>query len=402
MSNIEHGNTRDTVVIFGPFVLPDKNAAAQQAIGRAMLFQQCGYQVVLVGKDPQVGALDLSEGLKVNGFVSYRLNYPNSTRQWMRELYQIKDYCSILEKVGMESVFAIVDMDIAFLAKSRLRKLAGKNGIRYIVDTMDWIPKSERSFPSNLVKDLDTWVRMKRQNVKAGNVICVSRFLDDYYRQRGCNCIQLGVLIDKRGEKWKSSFTYQPNKPLRLVYAGSPGSIGYKERIDWVVKAVCELGEEGIGLAFQILGITREQFLKHCPEFQDREFFMNHIVFEGRVPHEDCLQAVRAADFSVLIRENKFEMNAGFPTKLAESLACGTPVMATDTSNILDFIGQGEEIGVVPSRISYDCTKETLRRICGFSQERLREMHQNCLNFSKLDCNQYVAQFEAFLDKVGR
>lgn len=48
------------------------------------------------------------------------------------------------------------------------------------------------------------------------------------------------------------------------------------------------------------------------------------------------------ADFSIFVRPDRRSSHAGFPTKLAESLAAGTPVITNNTGDIGLYLKDGE------------------------------------------------------------
>ena len=60
-------------------------------------------------------------------------------------------------------------------------------------------------------------------------------------------------------------------------------------------------------------------------------------------PHAELPNLIAEADFTVLMRPNKRYTNAGFPTKLVESLASGVPVIANLTSDIGWAVRDGRE-----------------------------------------------------------
>ena len=47
---------------------------------------------------------------------------------------------------------------------------------------------------------------------------------------------------------------------------------------------------------------------------------------------------VKKADYSIIIRDNNLVTRAGFPTKFVESVACGTPVICNDNSDLKEWI----------------------------------------------------------------
>jgi glycosyltransferase involved in cell wall biosynthesis len=75
-----------------------------------------------------------------------------------------------------------------------------------------------------------------------------------------------------------------------------------------------------------------------------RVYIGKRTEFLGQASHIKAIQEVKAADWSIIIREDNKVVKAGFPTKVVESISCGTPVIANDFSNILDYLNDKNSI----------------------------------------------------------
>lgn len=69
------------------------------------------------------------------------------------------------------------------------------------------------------------------------------------------------------------------------------------------------------------------------------------VLFTGELPNEELLYWYSAADMLVLASSRE-----GWPNVLLESMACGTPVVATNVGGIPEIIGQGVAGRLVPTR----------------------------------------------------
>ena len=69
------------------------------------------------------------------------------------------------------------------------------------------------------------------------------------------------------------------------------------------------------------------------------------VRFLGHVPHEELRQVYGVADVSVLASASE-----GWPNVVLESMACGTPVVATDVGGISEIIGPPESGTVLAER----------------------------------------------------
>lgn len=385
------------IIYIGQIIPPDKNAVAQRVYANAKLLKKCGYIPIIIGCDKNITCLKRIDD--VYSFETYVLPYPTTTKQWVYRMISIKQYIKIFNKVGKENIKAVITCDLQSIAQIKMQKYLNKNKIIYIEDTMEWIRHSRKKSLKSIIKDIDTFFRMKFIHLKTKNIICISDFLFKYYKNKNCNVVNIPVLIDYYDKKWDIKMKYIPNKVRKFVYAGDAGSIGYKERLDKVMIAACQLLESGYNIVVEIIGITKSEFEKKCPNIAKNKNFTKIARFFGRQPHSFCLEKIKQADFSILIRENTREMKAGFPTKLSETLRLGTPPLIT-------FIGDFENY----LTDNVDCIKllntsiqeiyNAMRKICEFDDEKLISMHNNCLSNHKFDITNYENQFKEFLNKI--
>jgi len=96
------------------------------------------------------------------------------------------------------------------------------------------------------------------------------------------------------------------------------------------------------------------------------------------LPQAAVGQLVGKADFTVLVREDRRQSNAGFPTKFVESFASGTPVIANLTSDLGQHLRDGET-GLVCESNRVDSLAATLRRALALDVDAKRRMRAGCL-----------------------
>ncbi len=386
---------KNKIIYIGQFIPPDGNAVAQRVYANACLFAELGYEVVLVGCDKGASAVQRRTDGK---FDTYVTPYPGSIRAWLRRCVSVKDYLKIIDE--LDDVFLVVTCDLQAIAQSRLRRALKKRRIRYAEDTMEWIRRSRNRNIRTIIKDLDTRFRMSRQHIKTHNIISISQYLHQYYIDRGCNSVNIPVLIDYHAAKWQDPVhLYTPNQVRTLIYAGDAGSIGYKERIDKVVECACALYSEGKPLRVEMIGLDRDAFVRQCPAIAADPNFDHVAVFYGRQSHEFCLQKIRQSDASIIIRENSLEMQAGFPTKLSESLRLGVPPMLTNIGGYDRYVTDGKDCFFVRDT-EMTTIRETLETFLSLTDAELLQMHTNCRENRQFHYENYVEEVKQFIENM--
>lgn len=381
------------VIYIGTIFFPDKNAASQRATMICKSYRDNGKIPIMIGVSKDNVNNNILETFEIhNGFDTYEMPYPKSNIDWIKRLYDIGPILKIIDKYGAQNIHSIIIMDYMFVALWRLMRYASKKNIRIVVDTVDWFNKSEYRFPKNIVKDLDTFFRMRYIHKKSQYMIAISKYLFNYYKNNVENIVMIPGTVDMNDEKWKEIEPYQGNNILTLGYAGDPGKKFERERLDWLIRIVAELNQKGKRISLIMAGVEKETIKKNKPELFELDGLEGNIFFLGKIPHKNCLNMISTCDFSVIIRENILVNRAGFPTKLSESFACSTPVISTPTSNISDYITNGVN-GFLTEDFTFDSIKNVIEKIVNLDKETIYKIHENTKTVNAL-------KYEYFNDKI--
>lgn len=390
----------NTILYFGGFELPDKNAAAQRAISISKSLRDIGFKVVLFGLSKvlseQDGIAELSS--TIHGIEMRERAYPRTVGLWINHLFSCEQEIEIIKKTP--SIKAVICYNYPAIVLWRINNFCVSKNITLIADVTEWYSPSAKGFPLNVIKNIDTYLRMQYVQPKLKNIMCISKFLYDYYKHRVSNCVLLPGTIDQTDEKWQKSIAYMPNTPFTLGYAGDPGIKCEKERIDLLISAVCELNAEGYSCHLKVAGFEQASFEMEYSQLVNRAFYKECIHYFGRLSHKECLQLIRSVDYSVIVREDKRATSAGFPTKLSESFACGTPVISTPSSNVADFIIQGQN-GIITKDFSYESLVEAIKSAVSSTQFGLIEQHRLVSKHNKLEYKQYTDIIEKFINRYS-
>ena len=231
---------------------------------------------------------------------------------------------------------------------------------------------------------------MKVVHKKIDGIIAISRFLYNYYNN--INRILAPPLVDISNPKWNRSREIIANENLTLVYAGSPGN-GGKDRLDLIISSVIKVKAK---ITLKLVGLTKEQYENSFGVIPDNT---QNIIFLGRVPHTIAIKEIQDSDFQIFLREKNITTNAGFPTKFAESIANGTPVLTNLSSNISDYLIDGKNGYIVKSLNDTDIY-DTIRKVSSLPKETIIKMKHNCIEDTQFDYKSYLNKFRIFLDSL--
>ena len=318
---------KSIIFYVGNFDKPELNAAGKRVYGNALILEKLGNKVILIGKH-KGSSVDIRPTLYGKGILFY--SFPNVS------LVKTTEYIDFLKKIisleGKPSIIIRYGTPGLALFDKKLNTFCKMEKVKVIADVVDWLPSGGKSLIFNIVKGIDTYLEKAVFNKKSDGIIAIGSYLEKYYKQAGCKTVVLPPVVSH----YKENIT--DNTSIRIVYAGIPFRLGrivkdsseVKDRLDLAVKAIVESANRGANVVLEVYGITEEQYLTAYPAHQ---FFLRDnkssetVIFYGRKDMNEVQEIVNKADFSILLRDRNRATMAGFPTKVVESLSCGTPVI---------------------------------------------------------------------------
>lgn len=298
------------------------------------------------------------------------------------------------------STSAIILSNIYFDYSGCLIKLSRKYNVPLIVNEVEWYEEDNDCFsgPFGKVKLLQNRIALTNIHVRMKNIIAISSLLDEYYTSHACNTVRIPTIIDMAEYSDYKNFCCS-NEKLTIAYAGSPA------KKDYVGNALIALSmledEERKRICLHFYGATKETFIDLGLQESILNKLSSSVVFHGRIPHEEVKKQVSKADFTILLRPNKRYANAGFPTKVGESMACCIPVIGNITSDLGEFYVDGYNAIVCEDETPESCV-EAFRKGLSLTEEKKNEMRRNAYETAvkKFDLCNYMDAMMDFLKKA--
>ncbi|MFC4762380.1 glycosyltransferase family 4 protein [Dyella koreensis] len=114
--------------------------------------------------------------------------------------------------------------------------------------------------------------------------------------------------------------------PLEVIFIGYFGSMEPDRGVDDLIAAVQELRGEGMAIELLLGGRVRP----------DMDLRQPGIRYVGNVPFEHMPTMLACCDLLSVPYRRSAIMDAGASNKIAEAIACGRPLVATRTPNLID------------------------------------------------------------------
>lgn len=379
-------NKRLNILYVGGFELPDKNAAAQRVIANGKLLRSLGHEVKYLGANKEDHFAKLEESYKKHyDFDTWSVPYPKTFTQWIDYVTKINNIINLVKFQNIKPDI-IITYNFPAISSSKLISYCKKNKIKLIGDITEWYGHKVKSL-LGIFKYIDSELRMRYYNKKLDGLICISKYLYEYYKNSVRKTIQLPPLVDLTDEKWKVDILPKKDKRV-IVYAGTPGG---KDKINLLIDFMLRIENISKLLEFRIIGISKKEFFSKYNYYSNaqKDAIYKFSVYLGRLPHKEVIKEVTNADFSAFLRENNKTNNAGFPTKFVESISCGTPVLTNRTSNIEDYLIEGKN--------GYWINSGNKDLVYILKSDNISQIKNFCKLCNEFDYQQYTEIFEDLL-----
>lgn len=320
------------IAIIGHFTFADDSAASLRVRGVAAALLQAGHRVTIVDHaaggpvSGQPWRMDSLDGTSFEGVSldNYRDGKFGRGPAGFRGLFLGDTPAGWLcERQERPDLIIVYGTHLGFLL--RLQPLCKRLGIPIVLDVVEWYAAQDLPLGRFGPFALSNSIAMRWISQRADGVIAISRRLEQHYRKRGLPVLRLPPLFATTALQPKWS---EEAGALSLCYAGSPGQ---KEAFDVIAQAMMAAGKAGSRVSFEIVGVTQErwQALAGTTDFGDAT-----VRCWGRVPNARAREIVASCNYSLVIRRPRRSNQFGFPSKYAESLSLGTPVIANEFSDI--------------------------------------------------------------------
>lgn len=168
-----------------------------------------------------------------------------------------------------------------------------------------------------------------------------------------------------------------------------------------LINSLCAILPEHQNFQLVVAGVDSDSGKAFFDNPTDFDCFADNFVFLGRIPQEMVPSIYHISDFSAIIREPSRKNTAGFPTKMAESMVSGCPILLNYTSDLAQYAIDGQNAVVIPD-YTIESIKDGLKRISQFSDEDIKRMKTNTLNIGKsvFDYRNYIDKTERFISSL--
>ena len=378
------------------------SASCTHVRNRARFFNNIGYEVYGLSECPK----NECDKVEDTDFLKYVYMKPIHGKGKVRGAGWIADqflgihtYNEIIRALKFISPDIIILYELnSIVAEERIRAYCERHNIRLIIEVTEWMEVENRKeiATRGIVWQKD--IQKRYIDKRCGNIIAISEFLYEHYRNQGCNVIRLPPLVYDFADK-DQVFRDRDAVKLRQVKLVFAGTTDFKDYLEPMLKAIRKINNNEIKIIFDVVGPSPDAIESMLECSSPTQYGINCY---GRLSHENTLSIVRKADFSVLMRENKRYAKAGVSTKFVEAMSLAVPSICTAVGGTDAFVTDGVD-GVLIKDNSVHEVLDKLMQIVNMDSSKILQMKLNALNTAKqvFSEGQYYYVAKCFLEGEG-
>lgn len=378
----------------GAFRFPEGDAAAFRVQGVARLFVNSGFDVSFAGWEKRNG----EEHYTYQGYNCYpQAEFREEQKSKIRRLtgFLFRGLKTLHWMKSKEFDLVVAYNPPVFFAV-RLLILSWCSRFTLVLDSTEWYQADHLPGGKFGIAALENWVRMYVVYPRFKNVICISRFFEEYYAAN--NVIRIPPLVSVLTTPLFVSKNIGPE--LKFIYAGEAGK---KDQILDFIRILPALSDHlGLKVIFTILGQEWDALAQLLEERGiETGACVPFVRCMGRVSRDMVGDEYRSAHFSIILREDSRYAHAGFPTKAMESWSYGCPIICNrvgDLGSLAD--NYGNALVINPLSIEADLVEKLSYVI---EADIWPQMSKNSVKKSHdvFHCAVYQPAFEVFLQAAN-
>ncbi len=395
---------REAIVYVGNFMLPDGNAAGKRVLGNLRALEAAGYQPVCLGfrNDGRKGV----QRDEIDGIAAYGIPYVTGLKRIVGGA-PFRTFRQVLREVSAAHATAAVILYGSLGTTSfnlKVIRYCKRRRIRVLYDIADCYDKPHRTnYLRYLMKKREMHRLTGRVLPRCDGWITISSYLQKQMPDPGRALIvpPLSVRVHDGGIK-------TPEQPVTFAYASYIKDKNrpideWKDRVDAMVDAFCLLDRKSgeYDYRLKLIGFSKRELVDMFPTALRSEYLGkidelgSRVRFLGRCSNAVAQEEIGQSDFSILLRDSKTSTNAGFPTKVSESLSLGEAVIVYLTSDLGEYVLPGVNGYLAPAPDDLQGIAEVLARAASLDRKQ-----RNLLRKQTVETCRFHYSFYA--DALGR
>lgn len=168
-------------------------------------------------------------------------------------------------------------------------------------------------------------------------ISCSNELMTFFKDKLSSNCKTLKISSVVEFDMFSSSDLKSPFAQNNyIVYCGHMG--GNKDGVSDLILGFSLFAKKNKSVNLCLIGSASQEEIKNFKNQIKENHIIDRVLLKGNLPHKEIPPYLLNAKILVLARPNNKQAQGGFPSKLAEYLSSGTPVLTTNVGEIPLYI----------------------------------------------------------------
>lgn len=382
------------IAYVGPFAFPASHANSLRVRGMAQAMTQAGHEVTICPgmESPEAGA-EFSSSIRVEGVNEYARRSGLSKIRGVRGML-IGDATIEWLRAQEKKPDAVVLYGTHLSYLWRLQKYAAHTKVKLLLDVVEWY--DPRHLPGGLFgpfSAMNEWA-MRHAAKNVDGLFVISSYLQSHFSKAGCRSLKVPPLFSPMLVDRPAPFR-DTNFALNICYVGTPGR---KEEFTVLFAGLKMARNLGVNVYTHMVGLSESEFRNNYPGAMSDGESKVSIKFYGRIPNEAAKLIVSSCDFMIVVRQKSRVTQAGFPSKVPESLSLGTPVIVNKFSDLEPYVRSGNA-GLMIDTLSAEGVCAALLAAAAINEVELDRLKTSARNLAEKEFSpsSYAGKIDQFL-----
>lgn len=367
---------------------PTGSAMSSRIKSFCMLFKELGYDIHIIAA-------------KSDNEVEYKKIYQEDNFTY--EIVKSHRSEQIQSFIGNENLVKRVDeylscnkIDLVFFNSlgalfNKILAVCKKYNVKTLLEQCEWYDASSFRFNTLDYRYINFNNNLHNNFKKVNGIVSISSLLNDYYLSIGAKTIRIPSIFDVKNGDYKDNAS---NNKIKLIYTGSVGKS--KELLKPIIETITSDENYINNIELDIYGLDKNAVLNNIDN--QNGLLKENVIIHGRVPYAELKEALKNANYQIFIKPERRSANAQFPTKLAESMSFGTPVITNNTGDICLYLKDGVN-GFVCDK---DNIKMTIDKIMSINNNDYNELRKKARETALryFDYRNYIEDMKGFVEKL--
>lgn len=335
------------------FICADRNfprgdAGANRILfmGKALVEKQWDVIVVSTGRTYEKDFCLEDQTYYIEGveYWNLRVSANKIIRKINRILFDTKRVVQILKKYEITSNDRVLIYTGNYFWGSGISNFCRKQNIPVAFDVVEWhqafqFKNGNDDIEYKLYKKLFDQIFRE-----AGNIIAISRTLEEHFRELNCNTIRIPIYANSDNVKENFEVTKQHSDTLNLIYPGNPYR---KDDLLSMLQGIKRFYEEvSSKVKFHLTGVSKELLYSCIPEnptILTELLSKGVVVIHGWMEYDELIKLYDTIDFVLIARPINIVTKSNFPSKIPELMLHRIPAITTCVGDIAEYLTNGAD-----------------------------------------------------------